>query len=696
MVLLCAKFVFLTPMTFVHPLLLWALAAVAIPVIIHLFNFRKYKKVYFTNVKFLRELQEESKSKSRLKELLILLTRCLAITCLVLAFSQPILINQGASTNAAGANALSLYIDNSFSTQNVNKQGPVFDIARQRAKEVVRAYNSNDRIQIITNDFEGRHQRFLTREDALSAIDELKISSANKLLSEVLKRQSEFIKASPAPNKKIFVFSDAQKSTFNIKDLKPDTAIITNLVPVKANQVNNVYVDSCWFDTPIQQKGFIQVLHARIINNGNARLDIASAKLFLNKQQVALASFSIEAASKAEVKFTFECKLEGLNYGSIKIEDYPVTFDDELYFAFNSRVNVSVCLINGKDVPVANAFTSLFGGDSLFKLTAFSEQTIDYALFKSSDVLVLNQLSSLSSGLIAELIKYTQQGGAVLFIPSQKADVNSYNSALGALKLPLLGVADTTHLKTSNINMSSGFYAGVFEKIEDRINLPKVNWHYRLVKTNSTDFESILLLQNGEDYFGFGKLNNASLYLFASALDESAGNFSKHALFVPTLYRVCFSALKQAPLFYPVSNNVLINLKNSNSAADEPPHIIELSSGLDIIPEVRTLNNSLYLYTRNQVSRPGFYNISRNKQNLLPLAFNHSRLESDLNCYSAEELAAVIRDKTWKNVRLIEDSEADISKQILQADGGKKLWKLFILLTLGFMLLEMTLLRLLK
>src|SRR5690349_16450291 len=122
-------------MTFVSPVFLWALAAVAVPIIIHLFNFRRYKKVYFTNVKFLKELQQESKSKSRLKEILILIARCLAITCLVLAFCQPVIPDKNNTQKTSGATAISLYIDNSFSMVNITKQGPLFDLARNHARE---------------------------------------------------------------------------------------------------------------------------------------------------------------------------------------------------------------------------------------------------------------------------------------------------------------------------------------------------------------------------------------------------------------------------------------------------------------------------------------------------------------------------------------------------------------------------------
>ena len=350
-------------MIVVYPVFLWALLAVTIPIIIHLFNFKKYKKVYFTNVRFLKELQHQSKAKSRLKEILILIARCLTIACLVFAFAQPIIPSADSKTINTGAKAISIYIDNSFSMENVNKQGALLDVAKNRAKEIVKAFGSIDKFQLITNDFEGKHQRFLSKEDALSVIDELKISSAVRQLSDVVKRQEEFLNTSNLTNKKIYVVSDAQKSTFNIENLKPDTTIKTTLIPLQANQINNIYIDSCWFESPLQQKGFIQKLHATLINNGNTTIDAGSAKLFLNKQQLALSSFSLEPNSKTEIVFTFECKQSGFNYGSIKIEDYPITFDDELFFAFNSKVNVSVTLITGKEIKENNALETLFKKD---------------------------------------------------------------------------------------------------------------------------------------------------------------------------------------------------------------------------------------------------------------------------------------------------------------------------------------------
>lgn len=683
-------------MMFVYPAFLWALAAVSIPIIIHLFNFRRYKKVYFTNVKFLKEIQHQSKSKSRLREILVLLARCLAICCIVIAFSQPIIKDKNTVILNSGAKAISIYLDNSYSMENVNKQGPLLEVAKTKAKEIVKAFSNGDKFQIITNDFEGRHQRFNSKEDVLNIIDEIKISSSVRYFSDVFKRQSEFLKSSNLVNKNLFAISDAQKSTFNLNEINNDTSVKLTLVPLMANETNNLYIDSCWFESPLQQKGFIQKLHAKIVNNGNATIEIGSAKLYLNKQQIAISSFSVEANSTTEIKFTFDCKQEGINYGSIKIEDYPITFDDELFFAFNSKVNISVCVINGKDQNSENSITNLLKSDSLFKSTIFSEQAIDFSMFKTSDVIFLNQLSELSSGLMTELLKFSEVGGSIVFIPSQNLSLINFNQSLSAFNLPNFITSDSSSLKVDKIESASTFYSGVFEKINDRMNLPTITKHFKLQTYSKMDFEGILTLQNSDVFFGESKKNNATVYLITSPLNEKCTNFSKHALFVPTLYQICFNSVKALPLFYNVSSNVIITIKNDITLKDQPVHIKQVSGDFDIIPESRLINNALSLFPHNQINVPGFFEVLRNNTLLIPLAFNYSRKESDLNCLNNEQLNKIINDKTFTNINIIENTANELTSFIQQGTEGKRLWKLFIILTLLFIAAEVAILRLLK
>jgi len=254
-------------MNFLFPAFLIGLTAIAVPIIIHLFNFIKYKKVYFTNVQFLKELKQEADNKSKLKEWLILAVRILAITCLVFAFAQPFIPSK--TKRMIGEKAISIYIDNSFSMESVNKKGTLLENAKHYATEIANAFNTSDKFQLLTNDFEGKHQRFVSKEEFIEQLQDIKISSATKSLNDVINRQQDFLQNSSSKSKRIFVLSDFQKNAAAISKANIDTTISINLIPVVSSEINNVYIDSVWFENPVLQFGTSQIVHALIINKSN-------------------------------------------------------------------------------------------------------------------------------------------------------------------------------------------------------------------------------------------------------------------------------------------------------------------------------------------------------------------------------------------------------------------------------------------
>ena len=195
-------------MHFIYPGFLFALAALAIPIIIHLFNFRRFKKVYFTNVRFLKEIKQDTQSHSRLKHLLILICRLLAVAFLVFAFAQPYLPVSNKKTEA-GIKKISIYIDNSFSMDAQGKNGSLLETAKKKAREIAMAYKPSDQFQLLTTAFEARHQRVVSREEFLQLIDEVKPGSSVRTLAEVVQRQQEAISTGEEKSsKKAFIISD--------------------------------------------------------------------------------------------------------------------------------------------------------------------------------------------------------------------------------------------------------------------------------------------------------------------------------------------------------------------------------------------------------------------------------------------------------------------------------------------------------
>lgn len=681
-------------MNFLFPTFLFGLAAIAIPVIIHLFNFRRYKKVYFTNVRFLKELKQESDSKSRLKEYLILAMRILAVAFLVLAFAQPFI--PGKAKVQQGQKAVSIYVDNSFSMESTNKQGTLLENARNAATEIINSFGAGDRFQLITNDFEGRHQRLLSKEEFLEQLDGVKISPATRNLNDVLKRQQDFLQNSGSRNKRIFLLSDFQKNNAMIQKAGLDTAIAITLVPLIASAQNNVYIDSVWFETPVQQFGTQQIIHARVRNRSDQDIANGSVKLSVNGKQVALGAFNAAAAGQADVAIAFTVRDQGINQGVLRIEDYPITYDDEFFFSFNAQTVIRALVVNGKESRTAGNFRSLMQADSLFLYHENAETAIDYSLFPGLNVIVLNELGSLSSGLGSELQKFVNGGGSLVIFPARKADLKSYNEVFPLLQLPAISGFDTVATRTQAINFDQGLYEGVFEKADQRMDLPKVKEHFRFAQSTRSGARNILLLQNGNPLLSQYSSGSGKVYLFATPSDELSSNLIRHALFVPTLIRISVLSLRPEAPYYQTATNEAIALPNQPNLAESPLHIMNSAKTVDVIPEHRLVNNTLTLFTQNQVSEAGHYTVGLKDAVIKGLAFNYDRRESDMNFYDPAALQQLIDASGARNISVVDAGGANLTRALQEVSDGKKLWKLCLILALAFLAAEILIIRLWK
>ena len=681
-------------MNFLFPTFLIGLLAIAIPIIIHLFNFRKYKKVYFTNVQFLKELKQESDSKSKLKEWIILALRILAITCLVFAFAQPFIPSN--KKVVLGQKTVSVYIDNSFSMENLNSKGTLLENAKQYATIIANSFDSNDKFQLLTNDFEGKHQRLLTKDEFIEQLDEVKISSSNKQLNDVINRQQDFLQINNCKNKSIFLLGDFQKNCSVIQKSNIDTSISIHLIPIASSEINNVYIDSVWFENPIQQFNTSQILHATIVNNSKKEIINGSLKLLINTKQVSISSFNSDAESKKDVSVSFTVKEKGMNNGVLKIEDYPISYDDDFYFYFNAKNTINALVINGTNCKTAENFRSLMQDDSLFLYHENDETKVDYGIFSKLNLIVLNNLTDISSGLTSELQKFIKVGGSVVLFPNPSKDLRSYNLALQNLELPQIEKMDTSRTKTRAINFEQGLFEGVFEKIDSRMDLPKINQHFVFRQSSSNLAQPIIMLENGQPLLTQISVDKGKVYLFSVSSSDEASNFVKHALFVPTLIKIGVLSLKPVSLYYETANNQSLEMNSEIEYQDKPLHILKNNTTFDVIPEQRMINNKTILFPQNQISEAGHYLVTILTNTVSGLAFNYNRKESEMIFLSNTELQENINALNLKNISVINVNEGSLTNSLKDTNGGDKLWKLFIILALMFLLAEIIVIRIFK
>jgi hypothetical protein len=675
-------------MKFLFPSFLYALFVIAVPVIIHLFNFRKYKKVFFTNVRFLKEIKQQTQSKSQLKHLLVLLSRILAVSFLVFAFAQPY-IPAEQKTQITSGKAVSIYIDNSFSMEGINEKGSLFEQSKQYAREILNAYAATDIFQVLTNDFEGRHQHLVNKEDFIDLTDEIEISANRKSLSEIISRQKEIINKQDGFKKDIFIISDFQKNNCDFENVKPDSNISIYILPVQATTIANVYIDSCWFSSPVRTLNQTEKLNVRLINKSENNYENLPIKLSINGQQKSIASFSVEPNGITDTALYFTSTQAGIQQLHVSITDYPVTFDDNYYLSYTIAEKINILSIYQNDS--STHLHSLFKNDSLFSIKQVKENSIDYSSFPKTDLIVLVNLDKVSSGLTQEISKFVNNGGSLLVFPGTKIDIELYAEFTSTIKAGYFEKADSSKTKVSKINYRHIIYNGVFEKEPESIDLPVVFKYYTLKVESKNINENLLVMENDKPLLTAFNNYKGDVYLCTSPLSPQAGNFPQHAIFVPTIYNIAVTSRKSINLSYFLDNNSAIEIPNKKTDNTDVIKLSKSGSEFEIIPETYYIQNKIRLHLHNQVKEAGNYLLTQNNSVLEPVSFNYSRKESQPDVFTEKEITE-LAGNYGINVKML-DSGNFIAEKLNEITEGKKLWKYCILLVLLFLLAETLLLR---
>jgi hypothetical protein len=684
-------------MSFLHPLILWGLLAVSIPVIIHLFNFRKFRKVYFTNVRFLEELKQQTRKQSKLRHLLVMISRMLAITALVLAFAQPFIPHDQSASRPDAVNQVNIYIDNSFSMDALSTAGPLLEGAKAKAREIAGAYRSTDLFMLTTNEFEGRHQRWVSQDEFLQLIDDVKSSPAVKSLSEVVSRQNDSYFETPGQARISYLISDFQMTMADFEHFSGDSLMSVRLVPLEAVKTNNLYIDSCWFVSPVHQLNQGVKLVVRIVNDSETSFEKVPLKFSANGKQKALASFDIQPGTFRDVELPFTNYDPGIQAGTIEITDYPVVFDDQMFLDYNVAASIPVLSINGKEESIY--LNSLFGKDSAFQFINNSYKNIDYNRLQEYELVILNELDELSSGLMQELSVYLENGGTLLVIPSASADMNSFQEFLSASGLNYYSGFVTEDTRVTGLDEQNPVFADVFEKNPagdrgaENTDLPVVKAFYNISRQSRSSQLVIMSMQNGKAFLTRESAGKGQVFLLAVPLDEKYSNFARHAVFVPAFYRIALLSSATDPLYYTIGSDTRIELNNTSLNDDNSLKIVSASGDFEFIPGQQNLNKRLSLQVYNQIRKAGHYKLVKNGETIKGLGFNYNRKESAMKFAGQAELEELIRRYSLGNVEIIADKGKPLSDTIKDMNQGTLLWKLFIILALFFLAIEVVLLR---
>jgi len=673
-------------MHFLYPAFLFALISLVIPVLVHLFNFRKYQKVYFSNVQFLKEIHEQQSSRRNLKERLILAARLLALTFLVLAFAKPYISNNN-NQNAGTQQAVSIFVDNSYSMETLNSEGSLLDEAKRRAKEIASAYGINDKFQLLTQDFEGKHQRLLSRDEFNDAVDAVQISPESRDLQQVINRQQSLLNMQPGMLKSVYVISDFQKNISNGKPLQTDSATHVNFVQLKASNLPNVAVDSVWLLSAVHRPGESEKLVFRLHNYADALAEKIPLKVLINGDQKALGSYTIKPRSAQNDTLAFSGLQDGWQRGEITIQDNPVTFDNQFYFSFNVQHQLPVLLID--DGTPNTYLKAVFAADPFFAATRVPAGNVDYAGLNTYPLVVLSDIKTIPAGLAQQLNTYAAKGGSLVVFPAADMDLGSYQILLRQMNAVYPEKLVTQDTKVASINLQNPVFKNIFDSFPQNPDLPVVKKYYQLNAATGAS-ENLMQLTGGGAFFAESAKGNGKVFISAVPLDEDYSNLPRHALFLPLMFRIALLSGYDQPLFYTLGRDEAIEIPPVKSSEKEILKLVK--NGQSIIPDVRQQEGSTLLYISDQLHETGTYNLQKSDSTIAVLAFNDNRSESDLSYLPPADLTKILP----KSGHVLPAGNGSLKGAVNEINIGLQLWKLCIILALIFLAAEICLTRFYK
>ena len=632
-------------MQFKHPEILWALFLLLIPILIHLFQLRRFKRTPFTNVAMLQKVISESRKSNTLKKWLLLLSRMLLLACLIIAFAQPFF----AKKTALQEKEMVVYLDDSFSMQ-ARKDG--FTLLETALQDIIKVMPSESKFSLFTN-----HKTF--KDVSLKGVQNrlLGITSQSKQLTynEVVLKAKTLFSKSKATQKNLIFISDFQES---LGELKKDTLrdIVVNLVHLKPEHTSNIAIDSVYYKNAVGDQIEIGIDISGLIEDQSIPISI------FNKNSL-IAKTAVEYTSNLKTSTTVSLPKDEAIQGRISISDNSLMYDNDFYFNIGAKDKIKVLAVSE-----ANAvFLERIYTEEEFEFQNYVLKNLNYSKIDANNLVVLNGLKTIPTSLQTVLIAFQKKGGSLVIIPNKEIDVDAYNTLLSSLFLCRYTKENLQEQKITDIAYKHPLLANVFEKEVSNFDYPLVKSYWSV----STTSPKIISYANGAPFL----IGSANTFVFTAPLDKESSNFKNAPLIVPTFYNMGLKSLKVPQLYIPIGVNTTIDLANKITK----DNVLKLiKPDVEFIPLQQAYANKVSLTFIDNPNKDGIYSIANGKDTLSNLAFNFKRDESLLRYTNSANVGA----------KTIQESIPKVFEELAKDNSIAQYWKWFVIFAIVFALVE--------
>ena len=642
-------------MHFKHPEILYFLFALIVPILVHLFQLRRFKKEYFTNVRFLKALSIQTRKSSKIKKWLLLACRLLVLTFVIIAFAQPFYESKD-SKNAN--NELYIILDNSFSMQAKGKKG---ELLKRAVQELLEETPENVNFSLLT-----ASENFWNTDikSIRNSLQNLKYSATPFELDNIMAK----LKAHKSAFKKdIVIITDGIGiDKKNLKNIDLDNNI--HFIIPKAVLKNNIAIDSVYIHKTVEQFYEIGIQ----LSTYGDKFDPTPISLYNNKTLIAKTTVTLDSPKKT-INFTIP---KQAFHGYVSISDKGLSYDNILYFSISKAKKTNVISIGE---AVKNNFLSRIYTAEEFNFISTTLSALDYNKLEEQDAIVLNELDEIPQALITTLKSFVEKGGNLIVIPSASCSISNLNllvTNFGNLKFNAL---ENIEKQITKINFNHPIYNSVFEKKVANFQYPKTKKTFTL----SSSYPAALSYEDQSIFLTSTNNPIGKVAVFAAPISIENSNFQQSPLIVPTFYKMAM---------YNHNNGITaLTIGNNN------PHITETILNKDailtvkgveeqFIPTQQILNNKVKMSFGDYPEQAGNFAVFNKKEWVENISFNYGRTESDLTPATENILSEY---KNFESIKSLFNT--------LQTDRtDNQIWKWFVIFALLFLFTEMAIIRFVK
>jgi hypothetical protein len=666
-------------LTFINSIILGAAAAALIPLLIHLFNRQRPKRIPFSALRFLQKLEKQRLRKVRLYQYLLILVRTLLVLLLVFAFSRPTITGGTFSGDNAARSTAVIVVDDAVNMRAYDANGNHYARARTRAESIISGFSRSDKVFLLTS----HDARIIQAEESLPVTASYRTAD----WQNVLRQSFSLIGQNPNFNRELYIVSDFEFHSpgfSTLLDSLPDMRLY--LVKIGDNSSDNYSIDSVAVTNRIFEVN--RPVKFSVAISGKSGMDASSrdVQIFINDQRVDRAQFELNPDGFQTVDLQFVPRTAGIQRGYCEIEDDDLLADNRFYFAFYIPEKVRMLFVDNNPSPYLKTAMDVLGSQGNIEIVQESYSSVGRHNFSQFQVLLLSNPPGLSPSLRQRITDFATTSGGLILLPGPSSSPTEFNHNFAAispgLKMTELNSAvDDAYYSLKPFDLSQEIFSGLLQDSETDIFRPQFYRYFRFLPDRAA--KDLLKFENGDSFLREITSDDQHIFLLSSYPLDSWSDIQYRGFFIPLLIRLTHLAGSQSASTQPgirAGEMAGFNLDIAAGGSDYSLNSIDGSS-VKMIPEIR--RNRLQFKTIG-LEQPGLYPFRVDNSERLIISVNS--MTNSLP-FVTEELAG------RSGYRVIKETGFSLSS-ILDARFGAELWKYFVALVLLMLGLELYLVKL--